>query len=153
MEENNWLGKYKILHPDDINDLDSRAAVHEFKSGMPREKAEAQAHKDYIRHAAIDAAAHHLLGIKAAHACGNDDAASRHGEAYAGAMSTAGLNAWEPPPVEVMDRVKASKPNIYSFKAHKADQMWAPQPVEPDDGDAHIRELLEKIKQIKKSLV
>lgn len=147
-----WLGRFPVLHEDHLPDLEARAAVHEFKHKLPRDVAEDKAHQDYMKDQALEAAAHHLLGIRAAHAAGHDEAAQQHGEAYAGALKHAGFDPMQTPPQEVLDRVKAARPKVYSFKAHAADQLFTPQPSEADAADQHIRQLLDKLQQLRSGL-
>jgi hypothetical protein len=149
-----WLGidKFPVLDAGDGDDLESAAAVHEFRNKMPRHLAEERAHSDYIKERAIDAAAHHLLGIKAAHAAGHTAAASSHGEAYVAAMKAAGLDAFGPPHQKVMDRIKTARPGVYSFKKHPADIFFSASPEKADSGDAHIKEILSRLERLRGSL-
>ncbi len=141
-----WLNRYPIVHEDHVPDLEARAAVHEFKNRVPREQAELKAHTDYTRERALDAAAHHLVGLKAGHAAGNDEAAKAHAAAYTGAMQHAGFDPYQKPPQEITDRIEAAKQNVYSFKKHPADSFFNPVTEESTDADQHISDLLEKLK-------
>jgi hypothetical protein len=141
-----WLDRYPVLDADHIDDLETRAGVAEFKHKLPREQAEEKAHADYLVERARDAAAHHLVGVRAAHAAGDSDAAAEHGAAYAGAMKAAGHDAYGPPPPEVLDRVRAARPQVYKFKSHPADALFAPKQEEADPADARIAELLATLK-------
>lgn len=147
-----WLGRFPILDESHQDDLEARAAIHEFKGKLPRQAAEERAHGDYMKERALDSAAHHLIGIKAAHAAGHDEAAGKHGEAYAGAMKAAGHDPFSTPPQEVLDRAKHTKNNVYSFKAHEADQLFTPEHREADTADEHIKGLLDKLQALKSTL-
>lgn len=147
-----WLGRFPVLDDSHQDDLEARAAIHEFKGKLPRQQAEERSHSDYLKEKALDSAAHHLIGIKAAHAAGHDEAAGKHGEAYAGAMKAAGHDPFSAPPQEVLDRAKNAKHSIYNFKAHEADQLFTPEHREADGADEHIKGLLEKLQGLKASL-
>lgn len=140
-----WAGQYPVLHEDHVPELEAAAAVHEFSRGIPRADAEARAHGDYVQSKALDAAAHHLLGCRAAHGAGHDDAAMMHGQFYAGAMRAAGHDPFEAPPQEVLDRIKDAAPKIYNFKAHAADAMFSPETDVADGDDARIKAGMERL--------
>lgn len=150
-----WLDRYPAL-PADHDDLEARAAVHEFGKRMPRHAAEAQAHQDYLRDKAMDSAAHHLVGVKAAHAAGHSELAAQHHEAYTKAMKQAGHDPTQPPPQEVLTR--ASKVRIHSYTPHDADELFEggeeeKKIAEPeDDGKAHLHTLLERVRALKAGL-
>jgi hypothetical protein len=143
-----WMGSYPILHEDHAPELDAAAAVHEFRGGMSRQDAEARAHEDYTKGKALEAAAHHLLGIRAAHAAGADEAATLHGQAYAAAMQHAGHDPLGTPPPEVLDRARELMPKAHAFKAHGADAMFAPAQEGADPEDTRIREMLGKMREL-----
>lgn len=144
-----WLGRFPILDAEHLDDLETRAAVHEFKYGLPRARAEEAAHADYLKERALDAAAHHLVGIKMAHAAGHDEAAAAHGNAYAAAMTHAGHDPFRVPPPEVLDRVKDARQKLYSFKGHAADAFFVPPEAGADPADAHIQDMLGKLKALR----
>lgn len=147
-----WLGKYPVISEDDHPDLDARAAIFEFRHGLPQAEAEAQAHHSYVKDKAVDAAAHHLAGLKAAHASGADKAASQHAEAYAGALKAAGLDPFGPVPEEVLDRAKTTKPEVYRFKPHPADLLVEPLGPKADEADQAISGYLDKISELRDRL-
>ncbi len=151
-----WLGKYPVLHEDHHADLEARAAIHEFKDRHPRDRAEGLAHADYLKERAYDAAAHHLLGLRAAHAAGHGEAARQHGEAYVGAMKHAGHNAFEAPPQEVLNRIKDLPTKVYTYKAHPADAYFAPE-ASTEAGsdkkpDTSTRDLLDRLKSLRQQV-
>jgi hypothetical protein len=119
----NWLGR-PIVDAEDQHDLERRAAIHEFGSKMPRHEAEARAYEDYVRDRRLDAAAHHLAGVKAAQASGNMDEARKHGVLYELHMKALDLNPHGPVPPEVSSKLNGKDaPQIYRFKAHKGDHF------------------------------
>lgn len=149
-----WLGRYKVISEDHHPDLDSRAAVHEFRGKLPREQAEIEAHSDYLRDQAYRSAAHHLLGTRAAVASGNESAAQKHGQAYATAIQAAGHSPIESPPQKVLDYIKDAKQHVYSFKNHEADGLFG-RPVslpEASGDDEALKGKLEKLKGLKDQL-
>ncbi len=143
-----WAGHYPILNQDHADELDAAAAAHEFRNGMPRQEAEARAHGDYTRARALDAAAHHLIGVTAAHAVGAAEAAQLHGAGYAAAMQHAGHDPFGTPPPEVLDRVKELAPKAHTFKAHASDSMFAPVSAEAKPQDARIQEMMQKLRAV-----
>jgi hypothetical protein len=122
-KEIKWLDKYKVGEDDDVNHLEAAAANNEFVHGHKREDAEAKAHADYLGNKALDSAAHHYLGMRAALAGKNEQAARQHGEAYAKAMDHLKLSPHDEPPQAVKDRVEHLKQKVYSFKSHPADAL------------------------------
>ena len=148
-----WLDRYKVISEEHHPDLDARAAVHEFRGKLPREQAEQEAHKDYLKDQAYRSAAHHLLGTRAAVASGNDGAAKRHGESYATAIQAAGHSSIESPPKEVLDYLKDLKSKVYSFKEHEADSLFEPASLpEASSDDEALRGKIEKLKGLKDRL-
>lgn len=145
-----WLDQYDVLDPADIDGLNASAAVHEFRGGLTAEQAAQKAHEGYLRNHAIDSAAHHYLGARAAVAAKNQAAAKQHGQAYIAAMSHMGLDATGTPPKEVLDRIQVLESNPYSFKGHKADAFFTPEIQEPKPSKQEkMGDLIEKIKQLK----
>jgi len=105
-----------------------------------------------MREQSLDAAAHHLVGIRTAHAGGHSAAAERHGAGYAAAMAHTGMSPYEQPPKEVLDRIK--KVSLYAFKPHAADVHFAPkeQGTEDNEADEHIRDLINKLEQTRQAM-
>lgn len=119
-KEHKWLDRHPVLHPDDVNDLERDAALHEFKHKKPRGKAESDAYSDYLTRVWADAAAHHLVGIRIAHAAKDKDTARKHGVLYVAAVKKMGGAPVGTPPdavVAALEKVKAP----YKFKNHHAD--------------------------------
>lgn len=146
-----WLNRFPILDEDHAPALEAAAAVFEFKHKMPRQGAEEAAHAQYMKERALEAAAHHHCGIKAAHASGHDDAAAQHGEAYVAAMKAAGHDPYQAPPQELLDLLRKQPPKLYNFKAHAADSFFSTPEAEEnvDPADARIKELLERLQALK----
>lgn len=127
-EPTTWQGRV-VAEPAHAQDLEVAAGVKQFSEGLPQSQAEDAAYSEYVRSRALDAAAHHLAGIRAAHAAGFSDVAAEHAQAYAQAAERAGFEPNAVPPKEVLDRLAGMSP-IHRFKRHPADAIWAP----PEDG-------------------
>ena len=123
-----WLGR-DILHPEHIPGIERSAALNEFQHLMPRHVAEAKAHSDYVRESQLDAAAHHLLGVKAAQAVGDMESARKYGLMYQQHCEKLGLNPLMPPDKEITKYMKAEDRGSVSskFKPHKADYYVLPK--------------------------
>jgi hypothetical protein len=148
-----WRDHYNILAPEDTDSLDTNSAVLEFRGGLPKEQAEAKAHTNYLRNHALDAAAYHYLGMRAAVAAQHIPAAKQHGQAYILAMRHLGLGPTDAPPKEVLDRIQDFEKSPYKFSAHKADEFFTPQlpEIEPEDKEkAKTQELLTALKGLGK---
>jgi len=117
-----------MTEPEHADDLEMRAAINEHHHRMPRHEAEAKAHEDYRRDQVITAAAHHLLGMRVAHAAGKLEDAKKHATMYAFALHQLGHKDLVTPPDEVADRAKKTpSDDIAKFKAHKADMYSMPE--------------------------
>jgi hypothetical protein len=77
-----WAGR-PIVDAGHITDLETAAALHEFRDRMPRNEAEDRAHTAYRRDHHLTGAAHHLNGMRAAQAAGQMEEAKKHGAMYA----------------------------------------------------------------------
>lgn len=115
-----WMGR-PVSHPDDVHDLDVRAAVNEFSSKMPRHEAEQKAYDSHVREKRLDAAAHHLAGAKAAGAAGQHEEARKHGVLYGLHCKAVGFDHVGPVPPEVAARMRPGAIKVHSFKAHPGD--------------------------------
>ena len=115
-----WLGR-SILSEDDTNDLERRAAIHEFDKKMPRQKAEEAAYVDYMTDRRREAAAHHLRGLKVAQAAGDMEAARRHSVMYGLHLKALGGNPYDAPPPEVTRMAEQGQAKHYKFKASPGD--------------------------------
>ena len=118
-----WLGR-PILDDAHTPQLEMLAAANEFRDKLPRAKAEAKAFLDYVRDQRLDAAAHHLSGIKAASAAGDMETARKHGTMYYTHMRALGLNPLDAVPPEVLAKLNApGRPRPTRFKAHVGDTL------------------------------
>jgi len=141
-----WANR-SVLDPEHHRELDTSAAIYEFKHRMPRHAAEEQAYNDYIKSHAITSAAHHLLGMRAAHAVGNDSAAAAHHESYSKALRHLGVSSDSNPPPEVLNRAKSLATSIYDFRSHVSDKA-VPEPKSEDN----LASYLDKIQEIRAKL-
>lgn len=116
-----WLGRYPVALAEHIPDLEQRAAVHEFGSKMPRHKAEEAAYADYKRDQLVEATAHHLVGMRAAHAAGQLEQAKRHGVMYGLGLKALGHTDLLSPPDDVASKAAHTPSEVYRFKAHPGD--------------------------------
>jgi hypothetical protein len=117
------MQRYPVLDEEHVDQLGMDAAVAEFGQGMSRHAAEEHAYGKYKRNQALDAAAHHFHGMKAARAIGDMDAAQQYGLMYDQHLRTAGLDPYGPVPDEIHQRLAGGKPPIYRFKPHAADKL------------------------------
>lgn len=144
-----WQGR-QVLDESDHGGLDAAAAVEEFRNRHPREEAEDRAYKSYLRDHALKAAAHHLIGVRTAHAAGNMETARRHGAQYKASMEAAGEDPMSPPPKSVLDHVQDAKLKV-AFKAHPADHFFPADASEPEE-DPDFAAKVEHLKQVRSSL-
>lgn len=116
-----WLDRHPVLDPNHVHDLETRAAIHEFHNKLPRMAAEDKAFQEYVRDRHTDAAAHHLAGVKAAHAVGDMESARKHGALYNMHMEALGHDPMAAPPPDIASRLRDQPPQVYKFKPHKGD--------------------------------
>jgi hypothetical protein len=118
-----WYG-HPVKDEAHATNLDLKAATYQFHHGMDRHEAENKAkHEDRVeRHQ--KAAAHHLDGMKAAHAVGNHEDAQQHHMMYTLHAKALGFetNGAVPPEVAKWQGSKAEK-HAYTFKGHGDDQF------------------------------
>jgi len=122
-----WLNKYPVVNADHLDDLETRAAIEEFGKKLPRHEAEAKAHSDYRHDQLVESAAHHLVGLTAAHAAGASDTARKHAAVYGVALKALGHDDVMNPPPEVASKAKHTPADIVKFKAHPADAFALPE--------------------------
>lgn len=122
--QHKWQGR-DILDKDHVKDLDLAAAIHEFHNGKPRKVAEDLAYSDYIRAHHTKAAAHHLVGMKAANAAGAMGDAKKHYDWYIAHLKSLGHEAHEAVPQEVSKEAQrmSQEDPVYIFRGHKADGL------------------------------
>jgi hypothetical protein len=116
-----WLGRYPLFDMDHVPDLEQRAAILEFGKKLPRHEAEAKAHEDYRRDQLVESAAHHFVGMKAAHAAGATDHATKHAAMFALALKALGHDNTIDPPDEVKTKALHTPSEVYHFRAHPGD--------------------------------
>lgn len=116
-----WQGK-SILDAAHHGDLETRAAIHEFQHGLPRQQAESKAYEEYVKDARQRAAAHHLDRQKAADAVGDKETAFKHNILYRLHLKALGLDEVGPVPPEVQRHIEdEGKKSPVKFKAHPGD--------------------------------
>ena len=143
-----WQDRYEVLAPEDNDALETKAAIHEFRGGLPKEQSEEKAYEDYLKDKALDSSAHHYIGMRAATASHHEPAAKKHGTAYTAAMKHLGYNPLEAPPKEVLDRAKDIEKNPYKFTPHKADGFFETK-EEVKEEPNKTQELLTKLKSLR----
>jgi hypothetical protein len=114
-----WKGR-PISKPEHTGDLESHAAVLEFKHRMTKEDAEHRAHTEYAKEQHQIAAAHHLAGLKAAQGAGNQDEARKHGLLYGEHLKRLGEDPMGAVPASIKS-LSESQGKLYRFKPHSAD--------------------------------
>lgn len=109
------------------DELEIDAALNEFRDRMPRRQAEDTAHRAYLREHHSASAAHHLRGMRAANAAGDDKAAEKHSAMYAMHCRELGHDPYGEPDSSIQKRAEAQeKDEVYKFRAHKADGLLQP---------------------------
>ena len=141
-----WLDRYPITDPKHVHTLETAAAVHEFLTRLPRHEAEARAHDEYKKDQILESAAHHLSGMKAAHASGSLEESKKHGVMYGLALQQLGHDPLGPVPPEVSHKLKNLEVTapIYKFKAHRGDSFTVPEEPKATEGDVKKSEDLAK---------
>jgi hypothetical protein len=127
----NWMGK-PILYPDHHDELEQNAAVNEFALKMARPDAEHAAYGDYVKRQRVMAAAHHLEGMKAAHAVGDMESARKHGAMYNMHSKALGHEPVGPAHPDVVAHMQKQPSKVYKFKAHKGDLFALDQKEAPE---------------------
>lgn len=126
MKTPEWKGR-PIVDSAHAHELEIDAALNEFRDRMPRAQAEEKAHRAYLNEHHSVSAAHHLRGLRAAHAAGDDEAAKKHSAMYALHCKELGHDPYGEPDKDVQKRAEAEeKDAVYRFKAHKADGLLKP---------------------------
>jgi hypothetical protein len=134
-----WLDRYDVTDPEHINDLETQSAIHEFQDRMPRHEAEKKAYDSYLRERTVDAAAHHLAGMKAAQGAGDMDSARRHSVMYTASLKKLGHPEIGEPPPEVLNKLKHDPEKIYRYKGHDADSFVAEPKEETQKSEDDVR--------------
>lgn len=120
-----WKGR-PIADPEHSDHLEVLAGLNQFHRNMLPHQAEDAAHDDYKKDQLVEAAAHHLQGLKAALGAGDHDSASKHGMMYGLALKALGHPIVGETPPEIASKAKHLENSPYKFKAHKADQFVLP---------------------------
>lgn len=137
-----WLGRYHIMDTAHADQLNVAAAINEAHFGMKRPEAEEKAYKDYKHEQLVEAAAHHLSGMKASHAAGNMEAAHKHGLMYGLALRQLGHKDLVNPPDEVAQHAKNTpSEDIARFKGHRADAFSLAAPGDKSDSYRNERDV------------
>jgi predicted RNA-binding protein len=143
-----WLDQYNILDDSDQHSLEAAAAAHEFKGNLPREQAEAKAHRDYMRQHAIRAMAHHYMGGKIANMLNDQESIDKHGIAYESAAQNGGFDMGSVPP-EVIEFARAGSQDLYKYKDHPSDAFFPVQCQKPQLPDNQkIIQIVEGLKRL-----
>jgi hypothetical protein len=130
MPKHSWMGK-RIAQENHAEDLEHRAALHEFEGGHPRSEAERMAYDDYAQEHHEQAAAHHLRGMRAAQGSGDMDESRKHGIAYALHMGALNLDSMDEVPKKIRDLAEdPEKKSHYKFKTHPADALLMSEPTD-----------------------
>lgn len=117
-------GGHPLLQAKDAEQLELAAAVHEFHHGKDRVTAEKAALDEYRRENHAKAAAHHLMGMRAAQASGSTDDAKKHYDMYGLHIKALGHEQHEGVPAEVKRHTEGENVDrAYNFKGHGADQF------------------------------
>lgn len=126
-----WQGR-RVVSDAHKASLEHAAAIHEFEGGKPRKEAEAHAYDEYKREHHAQAAAHHLLGMRAAQATGDMDESGKHGMAYDLHLRSLGHDPLDEVPPEIKKLVDdPERKGHYKFKTHRSDAMLLPSREEP----------------------
>jgi len=137
-----WYG-HPVKDEEHASNLDLKASVYQFHHGMDRHAAENKVkHEDRVeRHQ--KAAAHHLDGMKAAHAVGNHEDAQQHHAMYSLHVKALGGEPGQAVPPEVAKwQGNKDKKHAYTFKGHGDDQfltepvIMSPAPLAKAEGKA-----------------
>lgn len=129
-----WMGR-PITHAEHAQDLDQEAAINEFgPSRMHSAAAEEQAYKGYVQRQHTEAAAHHLSGMRSAHAAGDMESARKHSLMYGVHSKALGHDPIGPAHPAVAAHLEGN-PGKVRFKPHRGD-LFAIQkpPVAPEEG-------------------
>jgi hypothetical protein len=137
-----WLGRYPIMDTAHTTGLEWQAAINQLHHGMQKPDAEEKAYKDYKHEQLVEAAAHHLAGMKASSAAGHTDAAHKHGLMYGLALRQLGHKDIVTPPDEVTQHAKNTpSEDIARFKAHRADAFSLAMPGDKADSYRNERDV------------
>lgn len=117
-----WQG-LPLAHGSHHDELELNAAINQFSSKMPKQQAEQKAYADYKSAQHKAGAAHHLNGMKAALASGQQDLARQHAAHYSSHVQQLGLNPTDPVHPEINAMAGKPSKSLGGFKAHGADAL------------------------------
>ncbi len=124
-----WMGR-PVTSKDHLQDLETEAAINEFgPSRMPRGQAEEHAYKGYVQKQHTEAAAHHLAGMRAAHASGDMESARKHSLMYGVHSKALGHDPVGPAHPSVAAHLEGN-PGKVKFKPHRGDLFAIQKPPE-----------------------
>lgn len=122
-----WLGR-PITHKDHAHELEMDAALNEFgPSRLPRSHAEEKAYQEYTKRQHTEAAAHHLAGMRAAHAAGDMESARKHSVMYGVHSKALGHDPVGPAHPSVAAHLQGN-PGQVRFKPHRGDLFAIQKP-------------------------
>lgn len=125
-----WCNR-SIFHQNDGAHLDAKAALYEFQDGLPQAEAEEKAYSEYVRGRQVEAATHHLRGMKAAIAVGDQKAAQRHSALYTAHHQAIGGDPIGPVHADVQAHLR-DNPGKFKFVGHKADSLIQPETMKSE---------------------
>jgi hypothetical protein len=120
-----WQQK-PVTDPDHVSLLERDAAINEFGHRLPKTEAEKKAYDDYVKDQRTDAAAFHLLGLKAAQGAGDREASEKHAIMYALHCKALGHEPVGAPHASILARMEKHPDKLYKFKAHRGDLYALP---------------------------
>jgi len=122
-----WAGR-QVVNPSHADGLEGAAALYEFQDGLPREEAEEKAYNEYTRTHHLNSAAHHLRGLRAAQASGDDEEARKHSILYNLHTEALGHDGFGQVPEEIEALAKDPDRKPYGkFRAHPGDRLLLPK--------------------------
>lgn len=132
-----WMDR-PITHKDHAQDLEQEAAINEFgPNRMSRDHAEEKAYQDYVGRQHTEAAAHHLSGMRSAHAAGDMESARKHSLMYGVHSKALGHDPVGPAHPSVAAFLDGN-PGKVKFKPHRGDLFAIKEPpVAHKDEEKH----------------
>ncbi len=119
-----WNDK-PISSIDDHDELERRAAVHQFgPGGLARSAADARAYAEYKHDQHARAAAHHIQASQDATSYGDRETGEKHKSLYDMHIAAMGKKG-SMPPIEVRQYIQTNRPHgkAHKFKEHLADKL------------------------------
>ncbi len=124
MADPTWNGKV-IASPKDHDDLEARAARHQFHGGLERSAADARAYAEYKSEQHAQAAAHHLKLSQNAVSAGDRESGEKHRSLFDMHVQALGHRKSAQPPAEVRQHMTYNQAHerYTGFKQHGADRL------------------------------